>query len=361
MRTLLLALVLSMPALCQVWEPNGTQIRIQRGGPMPGLPDYILATAGIVGPRLTHSAGSILFPGGSQPAYFGWHNSERILERVDAKGRVTELPTPQALNLHRSSLHFWGGTAYALGTRRHPAADRADSPSQAKSRPVELWASRDFKTWECLARHAPKYPGDSLQILMPLDRDRFLGLVWRQRDGLVILHREAGGALTQEALVEGCPLNIPWLCRSPKGIVVLDVHGLRFGQFLVLDNRDAQTLRQGVLELPQAKSNRLLATLVRPDGDLLILIDQAPMEVATPIPVDAKGKSEPEQMALGLLNAKFWREGSGMERATSQLRWIVLDPSTGQQTAVPPPAGFPEKLSLEMRELQFRDPEHLEW
>jgi len=358
-RVLLLAASLVLPAFSQVWQPGGIQIRVQRPNRAPGTLDTFKILLGFSDPGLTRPSAPLFTNFSAFPGIIGWRGQERSLERVDTQGEISELSSPKALDLCMGSLNSWEGTAYALGRRRHPASDRADSPSQQNRRSLELWVSRDFKTWEPFARYSPKYSGDMLHALLPLEKNKFIGPLWSNPAGLAIFHREASGRLVQECVMESSP-PFPWICRSPKGIVLFDNREVHLGQYQVLDNRDAHLLRQGQLNWPLQERIRLLTILVRPDGNLLVLAGRGPWESPFLLSYNDKEKRESNQMALGILNAKARREEPPWP-STASFRWFILNPETGQQTAVPPPEGFPKTVNHDMRALQFRDPQHLDW
>jgi len=352
MRTLLLAATLALPALGQVWEPGGSQIRIQRPGPRPGLLDYAAATLGFYTARFTHSSAPAFLKADS-PILATMTDSDRVLERLDPLGRVARLAPPEALDLIPQSLGYWGGVAYALGSRRHPGKDRSGAFKLTPFAPLELWVSRDFKSWQPYARVSSEDFKGWFDALLPLGPDHFLGVAGGDGNGSLSLFQRGGdGRLRWQGRVAGCP-SYPVIYRSSKGITVFG----RVGQYQVLDNRDAHLLHQGRLALGD-ESLQEVVTLARPDGNLLIIAYALGL---TESPGSVWNAGSPSsQMALGLLNAKLQRQrpvtGTGV-----RLHWLILDPATGEQTSIPPPSGFPRELREGMRSLQFRDPGHLEW
>lgn len=402
MRTLLLATVLSLPAFGQVWLPDGTQIRTS----VPERPSpWRIALGNALRARthnpMTHQPFHCM-PSLGQPA----DGSPEYLERVEPSGTHAWLATPDFLELQKGSLVFWEGAAYAVGHRRHPAVARVvqtppSNPGPFPSprtdpRPTEVWICRDFKTWEPFARLDVKDPhwksggawvtkGPNFQVFdpqakaekandewvnlcLPLAGDRLLaritwdpsgrGFMRIQREVAVLRRRQDGGLVWERNL------KIPDMAlfrRSPKGIVALDGFW-KVGHYLVLDTGDARLLREGRLEL-EGTDNRILAALVRPDGNLLIVAGRDPWDSFN---APSSTASSPAQvtpssyMAMSLVN-QMYQSGKRQRPDTTRFQWIVLDPATGAQTRIQPPAGFPREIFEGMRDLHFQDSQNLGW
>lgn len=369
MRTLLLAVGLVLPAFSQTWEPDGTQFRIQRPGPSPRLGDFLLSSIGINSSRLTHRSGSIFFPYGmGMPALRGWQGNDTYLERLEPGGHIERLASPAMLDLgwRNESLRWWKGEAYVLGTRRHPAVDRVPGPSHVpRTRPdlpMELWVSRDFKTWQPLARQSVNFKADNPRLtdILPLENGQFLGVYRSKGRCLSILDRRPDGELVVNRWLEGDDSVIR---RSPKGIVAITTRGAARGAYRLLDNVDGHELLRGQLALPRQENARIFATLVRPDGNLLFVSGRytGGVDVGLQDRINDRSGARPStQMALALLNAKRWSQEAN-QMVYAEFKWHILDPATGQLLSISAPVGFPRKVSSEQQALQFRDPQNLEW
>jgi len=402
MRILLLAATLSLPAFSQVWLPDGTQIRTS----VPERQGSWSITLG----NLLHFRSRN--PMAHQPFQctlsLGRYSdgSPEYLERVDPAGNRAWLATPDFLELQKGSLVYWEGAAYAVGHRRHPSVDRviqAPAPTpepfprpRTDPRPTEVWICRDFKTWEPFARldvddphwkaggawvtkgpnfqvfdpqaKAEKSYGEWVNTCLPLAGDRVLArITWdasgrgfmRTQREVAVLRRKPDGNLLWERSVKLPPMAL--LHRSPKGIIALDGFW-KVGRYQVLDNGDARLLREGSLEF-QGAENRILAALVRPDGNLLIVAGQDPWDSFN---APSSTASSPEQvtpssyMAMSLVNQRY-QSGKRQHPDTSRFQWIVLDPATGSQTRIQPPTGFPREIFEGMRDLHFQNSQNLGW
>lgn len=319
LRTLFFSL-LALPVFAQVWLPDGSQIRLWQ----------------------------------KAPASLRQNNRDmyRGLERVDPAGRHSHLPYPEFLKVQGTPT-YGNGCAYITGHRHHPARDRLSGWSG--SFPTEVWISRDFKTWQPFATWGPDAEtrrtasrpwsyGNSLTALHPLGNGKFLGTLTSE---LAIFHRDPDGTLVWERNLDPAVKGL--LRRTSKGFVLLADERYP-SDFWFLDATDASVLQHATLKTP-LKDPRPVLALARPDGRLLVVLTSD--SAGRYLGVDYSNST----LAAACLVRAFARQ----QTPAPVCEWLLLDPGTGLQAPLTPPAGLRVNTPWELMRLQFRDAQNLEW